>query len=86
MATKNRRPKRSGLSDLDRYELLGSDIEFEPLEETYLDEEDSFSEMFQRLERTGHSDMTSPSADPFLEQDCFRPVLQCAACARQQAA
>ena len=51
MATKNRRPKRSGLSDLDRYELLASDIEFEPLEETYLDEEDSFSEMFQRLER-----------------------------------
>lgn len=51
MATKNRRPKGAGLSDFDRFELMGSDIEFEPLEETYPDEEDSFSEMFQRLER-----------------------------------
>ena len=51
MATKNKRSKRTGLSDFDRFELMGSDIEFEPLEETYPDEEDSFSEMFQRLER-----------------------------------
>lgn len=51
MATKNRRPKSAELSDFDRFQLIGSDIEFEPLEETYPDEEDSFSEMFQRLER-----------------------------------
>lgn len=51
MATKSRNPGKTGLSDGDRFELMGSDIEFEPLEETYPDEEDSFSEMFQRLER-----------------------------------
>ena len=51
MATKSRSSGKTGLSDMERFELMGSDIEFEPLEETYPDEEDSFSEMFQRLER-----------------------------------
>lgn len=35
----------------ERVESISPEIEFEPLEETYPDEEDSFSEMFHRLER-----------------------------------
>lgn len=39
------------LNDHERVESISPEIEFEPLEETYPDEEDSFSEMFHRLER-----------------------------------
>lgn len=38
-------------NDYETDESISPEIEFEPLEETFPDEEDSFSEVFYRLER-----------------------------------
>ena len=38
-------------NDMEQDGPIGTEIEFEPLEETFPDEEDTFSEMFHRLER-----------------------------------
>lgn len=50
MVSNNRRPKKP-IEFEPRVELISPEIEFEPLEETYPSEEDSFCEMFHRLER-----------------------------------
>ncbi len=43
--------------------VIDPEIEFEPLEETFPDEEISFSAIFLRLERDRSLDMMSPFTD-----------------------